>query len=489
LFGLGTWVVKSTTAILNYLPIFFLLFALIAILEDSGYMPRMAFIMDRILRRFGLHGQSILPMVLGGVYVGGCAVPAVMACKGIPDERSRLATILTIPMLNCQAKVPLYILLINVYFTAHKGFAMFFISTVSLLLVLPVAKVLTMTVLKTRETAPFVMEMPAYHLPSLRVVLGKAMERTWLFLRKIVTIVAAVATVLFALLQYPGLSAERINHYETEKDRMVHNFHQTVAATGSSVGEDDPMPLVVYWNQYRWAKMSARGEIAATAVSQKFRQQNPLFYEIVQPEGNTEATRINRALRSLARGREGLLLDMRQEQLEGSILGRLGKKMEPITASAGFDWRINVALLSSLAAKENSVATLGAIFDQGDGHGSLEERLAASDTGLLPLHALALMLFMVLYPPCIATAMTVKLQTGSAKWTLFSLAYPVVLGLGSAMLIYTGGTLLGLSAVQAMVGFYALALGLTFATGFVGPVTSPSRQSGQAPRPVVLTKP
>ena len=162
------WVTDSVNALLNYIPIFFILFGLIALLEDSGYMPRMAFIMDRLFARFGLHGQSTLPMVLGGIYVGGCAVPGVMSCKGIPDERSRLATILIIPMLNCLAKVPLYVLLINIYFAAHKAWAMFFISTISLLLVLPVSKILTLTVLKDKETAPFVMEMPPYHMPTLR---------------------------------------------------------------------------------------------------------------------------------------------------------------------------------------------------------------------------------------------------------------------------------------------------------------------------------
>jgi ferrous iron transport protein B len=123
--GITLWLVDSVNALLNYIPIFFILFGLIAILEDSGYMPRMAFILDRVFQRFGLHGQSTLPMVLGGIYVGGCAVPAVMSCKGIPDERARFATILTIPMLNCMAKVPLYILLINIYFAEHKGLMLF----------------------------------------------------------------------------------------------------------------------------------------------------------------------------------------------------------------------------------------------------------------------------------------------------------------------------------------------------------------------------
>ncbi|HEO64146.1 MAG TPA: ferrous iron transport protein B, partial [Candidatus Omnitrophica bacterium] len=110
------WVVNGIIAVLNYVPIFLILFTLIAILEDTGYMARMAFILDRIFRYFGLHGQSTLPLILGGVYVGGCAVPGVMACRGIKDERARMATILTVPLMNCLAKVPLYVLLISIFF-------------------------------------------------------------------------------------------------------------------------------------------------------------------------------------------------------------------------------------------------------------------------------------------------------------------------------------------------------------------------------------
>ena len=215
--SLGMWVVKSTTAILNYLPIFFLLFSLIAILEDSGYMPRMAFILDRLFRRFGLHGQSTLPLILGGVYVGGCAIPGVMATKAIPDERARLATIMIVPMMNCLAKVPLYLILIGAYFADQGGTAMFFIATVTLFMALPVAKLLTLTVLRRQPSAPFIMEMPPYHLPTVFGIFRRAGERIWLFLKKIVTVVAAVAVVVFMLINYPGLSDDRRDHYRRWK--------------------------------------------------------------------------------------------------------------------------------------------------------------------------------------------------------------------------------------------------------------------------------
>lgn len=468
--GYALWLTDSVTALLNYLPVFFILFLLIALLEDSGYMPRMAFITDRLLHRFGLHGQSVLPMVLSGVYVGGCAVPGVMSCKGIPDEQSRMATILTLPLLNCQAKVPLYILLVNTYFTQHKGFAMFFISTISLLLVLPMAKLLTLTLLKNKETAPFVMEMPSYHLPTLRGVLGKALERIWMYLRKITTIVAAVASIIFVLLQFPGLSAERQVQFVGEQQRMLAQYRAATAGTVyQQYGNSDTtiMPLIQYWDAYKKAKQGAREDTATAAVNARFQKDQPLFFALVQPGEAPEATRANRALRKLAHGRELLLVDMRRERLEGSLLGKAGRALEPASRWAGFDWRVNVALLSSLAAKENSVATLGALYEQSGGEDSLEDRISGQNTGFTPLHALTLMLFMVLYPPCIATSVAVKVQTGSYRWLLFSIGYPILLGFGVAALVFSVAQAVGLSGLQAMYSFYALAFVNTLAAGLI----------------------
>jgi ferrous iron transport protein B len=461
------WVVDSANALLNYIPIFLILFGLIAILEDSGYMPRMAFIMDRLFSRYGLHGQSTLPMVLGGIYVGGCAVPGVMSCKGIPDERSRLATILIIPLLNCLAKVPLYVLLINIYFAAHKAWAMFFISTISLLLVLPVSKLLTMTVLRDKETSPFVMEMPPYHIPTLRGVLGRALERVWLFIRKITTIVVAVAVVIFALLQFPGISAERMAYYHGRKDQAVAAFAQKTRNTpyAEALAGDGLMDLVRYWESYKDKKMTAKSPSAVAALNAEFETRNPLFFQLVQPHEDREAKKVKRAFRKLVKKRKGLLREMRKERIDRSFLGTAGKWLEPATQWAGFNWRVNVALLSSLAAKESSVATLGALYEQESDGQALEERMAKGEADFTPLHALALMLFMVLYPPCMATAMAVKLQAGSAKWMLFSIGYPMLLGVAIASLVFSIGSALGLSGLQAMFGFYGLALAFTLFMG------------------------
>ncbi len=461
------WIVDSVNALLNYIPIFFILFGLIAVLEDSGYMPRMAFIMDRLFSRFGLHGQSTLPMVLGGIYVGGCAVPGVMSCKGIPDERSRLATILIIPMLNCMAKVPLYVLLVNIYFAAHKMWAMFFISTISMLLVLPVAKILTLTVLRRKETAPFVMEMPPYHLPTLRGVLGRALERVWLFIKKITTIVVAVAVVVFILLQFPGLSAERMEYYEEEKEKAVEGFFKKIEGTPYSeqLQGERLMSFFLYWQDYKTARMQAGGKEGVNDLNSKYKKRDPVFFKIANPGRDQVARKVNREFKKLERKRKGFVRDIRNERINNSFLGKLGKWMEPFTRWAGFNWRVNVALLSAFAAKESSVATLGALYEPEEQGESLEKRMARGEEGFTPLHALALMLFMVLYPPCLATTIAVKIQTNSVKWMLFSMIYPMVLGLAVAVLVFTGGSSLGLTGLQAMFIFYGLALAFTVFMG------------------------
>ena len=467
------WLVDSVNALLNYIPIFFILFACIAFLEDSGYMPRMAFIMDRLFGRYGLHGQSTLPMVLGGIYVGGCAVPGVMSCKGIPDERSRLATIMIIPMLNCLAKVPLYVLLINIYFAEHKALAMFFISTISLLMVLPVSKLLTMTVLRKKETAPFVMEMPPYHLPTFRGVVGRALERVWIFIKKITTIVVALAVVIFILLQFPGIGKERMRHYVAEKEKAVAVFQKKINGTPfeDALAGENLMKMVIFWETYKNKKMMAKGPEAGKALNEAFKAQNPVFFAVARPGKDKVAKKVNRAFKKMFKARKRLLREMRTERIDKSFLGRIGKALVPMTQWAGFNWRVNVSLLSAFAAKESAVATLGALYEQEDSSESLESRMAKGESGFTPLHALALMMFMVLYPPCLATSIAVKLQSGSTKWMLFTMGYPMLLGITVASLIFTGGSLLGLTGLQAMIGFYLLVLGITIITGLIKPET------------------
>ncbi len=471
--SMGLWLVDSANTLLNYVPIFLILFTLIAILEDSGYMARIAFILDKVLHRFGMHGQSTLPLILGGVFAGGCAVPGIMATKGIPDTRARMATILTVPFMNCLAKVPLYTLLLGIFFVEDKSLMMFYISTMTVVFALLVSKLLTRTVLRGQETSPFVMDLPAYHLPTVAGVLRRAFDRTWLYIKKVGTIVVAVAVVVFTLLQFPGLPDARKAHFASSAEVAVAKFEKAMAGNTYQdvVSGENLVDLVNFYNNHKRAKLNARGADASRAVNANFEARNPDFYSLVKPpKGDRDARKANRALRKLVKERKSLRREMKEERITNSILGGIGRSLEPVTRYAGFDWKINVALLSSFAARESSVATLGVLFQQDeDQNATLEERMGTETmaAGATSLLAVSMILFFALYPPCLATTVMVKVQTGSYKWMLFSIIFPTALGLGVASAVYSIGTIIGASGIQAMSVVYFGAVALLIAVGLI----------------------
>ncbi|NOI83757.1 ferrous iron transport protein B [Vibrio tubiashii] len=461
--SLGLWIVDSANTLLNYIPIFLILFALIAILEDSGYMARIAFISDRVLNRFGLHGQSTLPMILAGVFAGGCAVPGVMATKGIPDNRARIATILTVPYMNCLAKVPLYTLLLGIFFVEDKSLMTFYISTISIIAALLVAKLLTKSVLRRTEQAPFVMELPRYNLPTARSVVTRALERTWMYIRKVGTIVLAVSTVIFVLLQFPGVPEQELNDYQLRAEKAVAQFQKAANKTqyADAFDQHTLTDLVNFYTDYRQAKLNAKGAQASQKVNADFQARNELYFAITARKGDKDAKKLNKPLRKLASERKKIRREMKERRLEASLLGSFGRSIEPVTQFAGFDWKINVALFSSFAARESSVATLGVLFQpEEDSNQKLEQRMAESDelAGHGEVAAVALILFFILYPPCLATVMMIKVQTGQYKWLLLSIFLPTLLGFTVATAVYTIGTRFALSGIQVMSLTYFSAL-------------------------------
>ncbi len=470
--SLGLWVIDSANTLLNYVPIFVILFALIAILEDSGYMARIAFVADKVLNRFGLHGQSTLPMILSGVFAGGCAVPGVMATKGIPDNRARIATILTIPFMNCLAKVPLYTLLLGIFFVDDKPLMMFYISTVTIIAALLIAKLLTRTVLRSTETAPFIMELPRYNLPTARSVVTRSIERTWVYIRKVGTVVLAVSTVIFVLLQFPGLSEADKQSYQAEAEKAVILFQKTVQKTEyANILSKETIPeLVNYYTDYKRAKLNANGPEGSKKVGDEFMSRNEDFYSIVVPgKGGKSAKVVYRALRNLASERQRIRREIREKRLEESLLGMFGRSIEPVTKLAGFDWKINIALFSSFAARESSVATLGVLFQQDEeSNKKLEQRMGDSEEFSTKgeLAAVALILFFALYPPCLATVMMIKVQTGHYRWMLLSIALPTTLGFVISTAVYSLGHYFNLTGVQAMSWAYFTGLTLLLLVGF-----------------------
>ncbi|WP_323596163.1 ferrous iron transport protein B [Aliarcobacter butzleri] len=458
------WMVNSANALLNYIPIFFILFALIAIMEDVGYMPRMAFILDRVFKKFGLHGQSTLPLVLGGAMVGGCAVPGVMSTKGIADERARMATILTVPYMNCLAKVPFYTLLLAAFFRTDMAIMMFYISTITVFSALIVAKILTTTVLKNRETAPFVMELPPYHLPTLKGVVIRSSQRVWLYIKKVVTIVLAVAIVLFALLQFPGLSDESKVKFENMSNNALSEFDLQIKDSTYYEhinSKEKVSQLLNYYDNYRTKKMINSSD----SVDESFIKQNELFYKFIRPIKDEEAKKVNTALKKLSNDRKNILREIKNEKVETSLLGMAGKSIEPLTKYAGFDWKINVAFLSSFAARESAVATLGSLYENNKADNQRAEEAMAQNSGYTPLHATAIIIFMLLTPPCIATMIVVKMQTNSFKWMLFAIFFPIGLGIISSAIIFTLGNMYSWSGFEAMTYYYIVVLLITLILG------------------------
>ena len=464
---LSVWMINSTIALLNYLPIFFILFALIAILEDVGYMPRMAFILDRVFKRYGLHGQSTLPLVLGGAFVGGCAVPGVMATKGIADERARLATILTVPYMNCLAKVPFYTLLLGAFFAENMTRMMFYISTVTLFIALIVARMLTATVLSNRETAPFIMELPPYHLPTLKGVLLRACQRVWLYIKKVVTIVLAVAVVLFALLQFPGVPDHTMDALRAEADMALEAFDAKAKKTSLYALVDERaevMTLVNLYSSYKSRRMLTSSKEGVEALDQEFQQANPALFPIVRGQGKEEKI-LNSGIRTLSKVAQKLQMEVKNEKISHSFLGMFGRALEPVTQFCGFDWRVNVAFLSAFAARESAVATLGSIYEKGKQERA--EASIASDGAYTPIHAVAMLIFMILTPPCIATMVVVKLQSDSYRWMVFAIIFPITLGLLLSGGFFTLAQNLGWSGLDMMHYFYLSVVAVAVLLAFV----------------------
>jgi ferrous iron transport protein B len=230
----------------------------------------------------------------------------------------------------------------------------------------------------------------------------------------------------------------------------------------------DLLALVNIYTDYKTAKLNVKGAAASKALDARYTNKHPEMFKFLKPKKDKYAKSINKALRSLTSKRKSLRRQIKEEQIQTSFLGMIGRWFEPLTHWAGFNWKINVAILSSFAARESSVATIGVLYQQGaDENKSLEERMGAEteSSNFSPLHALAIMVFFALYPPCLATTIMIKVQTGSYKWMLFSIFFPTALGFIVASFIYTGGSLVGLSGIQMMGVFYVLVALLAIVTG------------------------
>lgn len=389
-------IIDGVGGVLGFVPLIMFMFLAIAFLEDTGYLARVAYMLDRVFRTFGLHGNSVMAYIVSGGIAGGCAVPGVMATRTLRSSKERLATLLTAPFMNCGAKFPVFAMLIAAFFPANHALVMFLVTLLSWAFALLLAKLLRSTILRGPST-PFLLELPPYRLPTFKGLMIHTWERTWQYIQKAGTIILAFSVLFWALMAFPGLD-------ETEKSR----FEEKRNAIFSRMSQTEREVI----RNFRGPHEDLTPELAAAL-------------EELKAVDRAEA----------------------QAALRTSYAGRVGTALETVTRWTGFDWRTNVALLSGFAAKEIIISTFGTAYSLGEvdeeDDTSLSRRLA-NDPNWGPLKAFALIIFIMLYSPCLATVTCIIKEAGAWKWGLFSVAFNTLIALLAAVVIYQGGSRLGI---------------------------------------------
>ena len=213
-------IIDGVGGVMGFVPLIAVMFLLISFLEDSGYMARVAYMLDRVLRIFGLHGCSAMPFIISGGIMGGCAVPGVMATRTLRSPKEKLATLITAPFMPCGAKLPVFLLLIAAFFSDNEAQIMFLITLFAWMMALLVSWLLRSTLIKGEPT-PFVMELPPYRMPTLQGVLIHTWERVWQYIKKAGTVILAVSILLWAAMTFPGLPAETVDGFALERDAVM----------------------------------------------------------------------------------------------------------------------------------------------------------------------------------------------------------------------------------------------------------------------------
>lgn len=391
-------VIGGVGNVIVFLPHIMILFFCIAVLEDSGYMSRAVFLIDRVMRSVGLHGHSFIPLVSGF----GCGVPAIMATRAIADRKVRMTTMLVTPFMSCSARLPVYVLLIYSVFPKQQGLILFGIYLFGIAMAMLMAWVFRKTLFRGSDT-PFVMEMPPYRIPTLRATILHMWRKAVQYLRKMGTVILLASIIIWFFSYFPS-STPRDEEFAAQSERIEGQL-ATCASVGQTSGEQSP-------NQAE--------------------RQDSLQRELIR----------------IANERTAL-------QQRNSLLGQLGRAIEPAIRPLGYDWRIGVGLLSGFAAKEVVVSTLGALLQTGadvdEESVLLRDRVRtirvesgprSGELLFTPLVALSLLIFVLLYMPCVATIAAVRKESGGWKWALFTAFYTTAIAYLMAMLVYQVGSLL-----------------------------------------------
>ena len=346
-------VIGGVGGVIVFLPNILILYFFISLMEDSGYMARVAFIMDKMMHKMGLHGKSFIPLVMGF----GCNVPAIMSTRIIESQSSRLITILINPFISCSARIPIYVLLAGCFFPKHGGLVFFCLYLLGIIIAVLTAKLMRKFWLKTDET-PFVMELPPYRIPTGKALMRGMWSKAKQYLNKMGGIILVASIIIWALSYFPQCDFSEV----PEK-------------------------------YYEDAVMEMPEEIRNSADTEQIQD-----------------------------------LVTHQYQQEHSILGNIGKFVEPVVRPMEYGWKTTVSILAGAAAKEVVVSTMGVLYVGEDDADLISERLVTPSklTGeppFTPAKAISFLVFVLLYFPCIATLAAIARETENWKYALFSALY------------------------------------------------------------------
>ena len=410
-------VIAGVGAVVVFLPQILLLFLFIGFLEDTGYMARAAFLMDRLMSKVGLHGKSFIPMLSSFA----CAIPGIMATRTIETPKDRLVTILVAPLMSCSARLPVYTLLIAACIPDTKIFGVLKLAALTMLamylLGIIVALLMAWLFKKTLlrgETPMLIMELPPYKMPLFRVVLRHMWDRSRVFLRRAGTVILGINILLWFLATYPRSVDTEKKYERIKQDAIVHFF---------------PESATNFW------KESEMYAYLAAATSKPGAETN-----------SPAEFGLSIKLKRLTQEEAG-------EKLRHSFAGMMGRAIEPIIAPLGFDWKMGIGIVGSFAAREVFVSTMSTVYNVGNddsesGTSSLtktlrEQKHADGTPVYTALTAVTLMVFYVFALQCVSTVAIVRRETNSWKWPIFQWVYMGILAWGFAFATFHMGKLLG----------------------------------------------
>ncbi len=371
-------IIAGIGSVVVFLPNILILFFCIALFEDTGYMARAAFLMDRVMHTAGLHGKSFIPMLMGF----GCSVPAIMATRTLENDKDRILTILMTPFMSCSARLPVYIILAGSFFANKAGTIIFSLYLFGIIMAILSGRILRALLFKG-EDAPFVMELPPYRMPMLKSLLIHMWDRSKMFLKKMGGVILVGSIIIWALSSFP----KNIS-YSVDYDRLSANQRDAYSDKIKSADRASDVAL-------EQALAVALGDI----------------------ENKKE-----------------------QERISKSYIGQIGKALEPLFRPIGIGWQASVALVTGFVAKEVVISTMGVLYGVGKEDGQALEA-ALKRSGMTPLSALSMMVFVLLYVPCFATVMAIYRES-SAKWAWFNVIYTTMVAWSMSFLVYQAGMIL-----------------------------------------------